>query len=511
MLSKIRSCALEGIDGYPVEVEVDIAQGIPSFVIVGLGDAAINEAKERVRSAIKNTGYKFPVKRITINLAPANVRKEGSSFDLPIAMGLLAATEQIPAGELGEYAFVGELSLGGDLKRVDGVLPMTINLMKSGVKNIMLPAENASEAAVVKGINIIPAHHVSEVIRHLSGEKKIPRFKINIDDIFINGINVHSEDFEDVKGQDSVKRALEVAASGAHNCLMIGSPGSGKTMLARRIPTILPPLTFDESLEVTKIYSSAGLLPAGASLMTVRPFRAPHHSISYASLVGGGRIPKPGEISLSHYGVLFLDELPEFGRNVLEVMRQPLEDGHVTISRVNANLTYPSKTMLVCAANPCRCGYLGDETKPCTCSSAQVQRYLSKLSGPLLDRIDIQIQVKGIKYGELDTPGKAESSKRIKERVVKARAIQYERYRDSGIYTNSQLSPAMIEKYCKLGSPERQLMKNAFEKLGLSARAYNRILKVARTIADMEGSERIRSAHIAEAVQYRSLDRKLWS
>lgn len=510
MLSKIKSCALEGIDGYPVEVEVDITQGMPSFAIVGLGDAAINEAKERVRSAIKNTGYEFPVKRITINLAPANVRKEGSAFDLPIAVGLLAATSQIPTGELDKYAFIGELSLGGGLKPVGGVLPMTINLMESGVRNIILPAGNAPEAAVVKGINVIPARDISEVIRYLSGEKEILPYKINIGDIF-NKINKCNEDFEDVKGQDSVKRALEVAASGAHNCLMIGSPGSGKTMLARRLPSILPPLTFEESLEVTKIYSSAGLLPAGVSLMTVRPFRAPHHSISYASLVGGGKIPKPGEISLSHYGVLFLDELPEFGRNVLEVMRQPLEDGQVTISRVNANYTYPSRTMLVCAANPCRCGYLGDDTKPCTCSPIQVQRYLSRLSGPLLDRIDIQIQVKGVKYGDIESAGKTESSDRIRERVVRVRTVQFERYRNSGIYANSQLSPSMIEKYCRLDSEGKQLIKSAFEKLGLSARAYNRILKVARTIADIEGSERIKTPHIAEAVQYRSLDRKLWS
>lgn len=497
---------MEGIDGYLVEVEVDVSKGLPAFVIVGLGDVAVNESKERVRSAIKNSGFKFIATRITINLAPANIKKEGSAFDLPIAIGILAATEQIPAQRLKNYAFIGELSLSGEVKPIKGVLSMAMKLSQCGIKDFFVPWGNCAEAAVVKDINVLPIKNITEVIRHIKGDCAIRPCIVDIDKVF-NNVDQYDVDFKDVKGQESVKRAIEVAASGAHNCLMVGSPGSGKTMIARTLPTILPQLEFEESLEVTKIFSSAGLLPSGLSLITRRPFRTPHHSISPASLVGGGRIPKPGEMSLAHYGVLFLDELPEFPSNVLEAMRQPLEDGKVTISRVNASITYPSEIMIVCAANPCKCGYLGDAMKPCTCTPKQVSNYMGKLSGPMLDRIDIQIQVKGVKYKELDTQQKGECSDVIKKRVTRARKIQYERYKSESIYTNSQLKPYMFERYCALDSNGKKLLEGVFEKLGLTARAYSRILKVARTIADMDESEKIKPAHLAEAIQYRSLDR----
>jgi magnesium chelatase family protein len=509
MLSKVKSCGLVGIDGYVVEVETDISNGIPGFEIVGLGDSAIKESKERVRAAIKNSGQEFPVRKITINLAPANIRKEGSAFDLSIALGILAATEQIDVRDLSNYMFVGELSLDGVIKPVNGVLPMAICALADGVENLVLPVENAEEAAVVKGVNVLPAQNISQVVSHLNGEKKLQKHLVDLDGIFSNNME-HDLDFCDVKGQENVKRALEVAASGGHNCIMIGSPGSGKTMIAKRLPTILPALTFEEALEVTKIHSIAGILPPKTSLVTNRPFRSPHHTISDIGLIGGGKYPKPGEISLSHYGVLFLDEVPEFSKDALEVLRQPLEDGYVTISRVNASLTYPSKTMLICAANPCKCGNFLETSKQCNCSPRQIQQYMGKLSGPLLDRIDIHIEVASVKYKDLEGTGEEEKSGTIRERVNRARNIQLNRYKGLKIYSNSQLTPSLINKFCKLDETGKELLKNAFDKLGLSARAHNRILKVARTIADMEESEDIKPNHLAEAIQYRSLDRKFW-
>ncbi len=510
MLSKIKSCGLIGINGYTIEVETDISNGIPAFDIVGLADVAVRESKERVRSAIKNVGFDFPVRRITINLAPANIRKEGSAFDLPIALGILTATGQMSNPVIDNYMFIGELSLDGDIKPVNGILPMAITALQEGIGYMVLPAANADEAAVVKGLKILPVRNISEIILHLNGEMQIKEHSVDIDGFF-NGNAEYEIDFADVKGQENVKRALEVAASGAHNCIMVGSPGSGKSMVAKRLPTILPSLTFEEALEVTKIHSIAGMLPAKTSLITTRPFRAPHHTISDISLIGGGKVPKPGEISLAHYGVLFLDEVPEFGREALEVLRQPLEDGLVNISRVNASLTYPAKVMLLCAANPCKCGNFLDKSKQCTCTPKQVQQYLGRLSGPLLDRIDIHIEVSSVKYKELESVKQEEKSSKIRERVNKARSIQLDRYKGMKIYSNSQLQPSMIEKFCRLDDECRNLLKNAFEKLGLSARAHNRILKVSRTIADMDESTDIKTCHIAEAIQYRSLDRKFWA
>ncbi|MCX7842192.1 MAG: YifB family Mg chelatase-like AAA ATPase [Clostridia bacterium] len=506
MLSKINCCSLAGIDGYIVEVETDISNGLPAFEIVGLGDTAVRESKERVKSAIKNSDFEFPIKRITINLAPASVKKEGSAFDLAIALGILTAMGQVNNCKLDEYMFIGELSLDGRLKPVNGVLPMAVSAFHEGVKRLILPLENADEAAVVQGLCVLPASALQEVVRHLNGENEINAYTVDINSLF-NNYNEDDVDFSDVKGQDSVKRALEVAASGGHNCMMIGSPGAGKTMIARRLPTILPPLTFEEALEVTKIHSVAGMLPLKTSLITARPFRSPHHTISAVSLVGGGKYPKPGEISLSHFGVLFLDELPEFSKTALEVLRQPLEDGVVTISRINASLSYPSRTTLICAANPCKCGNYLEENKECRCSPNQIQQYLGKLSGPLLDRLDIHLEVSSVSFKDLEGSPSGESSKVIRQRVIKARNIQLERYKGLKIYSNSQLQPAMISKYCRLDDKGKALLKSAFDKLGLSARAHSRILKVARTIADMEESESIKANHVAEAIQYRSLDR----
>lgn len=506
MLSQIYSCGLLGIDGYIVTVETDLSNGLPAFDIVGLPDTAVREAKERVRAAIKNIGKTVPAKRIVMNLAPAAYRKEGAVYDLPMAVALLCATEQCPQPDE-KTAFIGELSLDGSVNPVTGVLPMAVSALENGITSLFVPAKNAAEAAVVEGLSVYPVSSLAEVAPHLSGEKQIAPYRVNLAEALAARESTLL-DFCDVKGQESAKRALEIAAAGNHNVLLIGSPGTGKTMLAQRLPGILPDLSFAEALEVSKIHSIAGVLPENTPLITRRPFRNPHHTISASGLSGGGSMPRPGELSLAHNGVLFLDELPEFKREVLEVMRQPLEDGKVTISRVNATLTYPCNMMLVASMNPCKCGYYGDAHRKCTCAPGEINRYRSRISGPLLDRIDIQVEVASVDYSDLSSMEHGETSAQIKERVNRTRKVQLERYKEYNIYSNAQLTAGMLEKFCRLGDAENKLLKAAFDNLGLSARAHSRILKVARTIADLEGSEEIRAPHIAEAIQYRSLDRK---
>ena len=509
-LSKIFSVGLTGLDGCLIETEADVSLGLPSFDIVGLPDAAVKESKERVRSAISNVGFEFPLKRVTINLAPGDMKKEGPGFDLPIALSILLTDGQFVTKTAGEYIFFGELSLSGELRPVTGALPMVLAARSSGINKVILPAQNATEVAVVKDVEVYGAENLTDVKNHLSGEKLIEKTEWDISDFYAMTAET-TLDFADVKGQAAVKRALEIAAAGGHNCIMIGSPGSGKTMLAARLPGILPEMTFDEAIEVTKIHSVAGTLPASCPIISKRPFRNPHHTTSPVSLAGGGRIPKPGEISLAHDGVLFLDELPEFRKDALEVLRQPIEDGVVNISRVSATISYPCNFMLIAAMNPCPCGYFGDPKRRCVCTPANIHKYLGKISGPLLDRIDLHIDVPPVEYEHLTSASKEESSAQIRKRVNRARKIQVERYKDYNIYANAQLTAPLLDKFCKLGEKENATLKAAFEKMGLTARAYSRIVKVSRTIADLDGSEDIQLRHIAEALQYRTLDRKYYN
>ncbi len=506
MFAKVKSQGLYGLNSFDVIVEADISSGLPRFDVVGLPDAAIKESRERVRASIKNCGLTFPISRITVNIAPADVKKEGAIYDLPILISILKASGQIK-GNIDNYSFIGELSLNGEIRAANGVLPMVIGAKESGVGAVFVPSQNAGEGAVIDGIDVLPASNILEILAHFDGEKLIEPVKNTITE---DEIISDSLDFADVKGQEEAKRALEIAAAGGHNVIMIGPPGTGKSMLAKRIGSILPEMTFEEKIETTKIYSVAGELPKNARLISRRPFRSPHHTVSAQGLTGGGSSPKPGEISLAHNGVMFMDEFPEFDRRAKESLRQPLEDSKVTVTRASGTVTYPSSLMLVAAMNPCPCGYLGHPTRQCTCTDAARKRYRDKISGPLLDRIDIHIEVQPIDYDRLSGKEKGESSKSIRERVNRARAVQNKRFEGTDISCNAKMSPRATREYCILSEDAEKMLKNSFEAMGLSARAYDKILRIARTIADLDGSELIELPHIAEAIQYRSLDRKYW-